>query len=78
MEWFGLLQDVDADGVPPALRASPTGAAAPRAMVEGGPATLRPDYVSRPEAAADLLQQAAQHEGPFVRVPKIVTAADAS
>lgn len=64
MEWFGQLQAVDVEGVAPALRAD----------VEGSSA-LRLDDV-RPSLGADLLQQAADREGPFVRVPKIATAAD--
>lgn len=65
VEWFGQLQGVDVEGVPPALRAD----------VEAAPA-LRPDVVTRHVAGSDLLQQAADREGPFVRVPKIATAAD--
>ncbi|PSC73462.1 glutamyl-tRNA(Gln) amidotransferase subunit chloroplastic mitochondrial [Micractinium conductrix] len=65
VEWFGQLQEVDVEGVPPALRADVEGAS-----------TLRPDEVVRRAAGEDLLQQAADREGPFVRVPKIATAAD--
>lgn len=65
VEWFGQLQGVDVEGVPPALRAD----------LEAAPA-LRPDVVTRQVAGSDLLQQAADREGPFVRVPKIATAAD--
>lgn len=56
VEWFGQLQGVDVEGVPPALRAD----------VEAAPA-LRPDVVTRHVAGSDLLQQAADREGPFVR-----------
>lgn len=56
VEWFGQLQGVDVEGVPPALRAD----------VEAAPA-LRPDVVTRQVAGSDLLQQAADREGPFVR-----------
>lgn len=63
VEWFGQLEKVDVEGVPPALRAD----------VEAEN-TLREDVVVQSEP--DLLQQAADREGPFVRVPKIATAAD--
>lgn len=56
VEWFGQLQEVDVEGVPPALRADVEGAS-----------TLRPDEVVRRAAGEDLLQQAADREGPFVR-----------
>ena len=64
VEWFGALQAVDVEGVPPALRAD----------VEGE-SVLRPDAPA-PGGGADLLAQAPDREGPFVRVPKIATAAD--
>jgi aspartyl-tRNA(Asn)/glutamyl-tRNA(Gln) amidotransferase subunit C len=65
VEWFGQLEKVDVEGVPPAVRAD----------LEGEN-TLREDEVVRPEGQPDLLQQAPGREGPFVRVPKIATAAD--
>ncbi|EFN52154.1 hypothetical protein CHLNCDRAFT_15467, partial [Chlorella variabilis] len=60
VEWFGQLQGVDVEGVPPALRAD----------VEAQ-STLRADQVRQPQGGTDLVQQAPDREGPFVRVPKI-------
>ena len=65
VDWFGQLQEVDVEGVPPALRAD----------VEGQD-VLRPDEPRRYAHQAEMLQQAPDREGPFVRVPKIATAAD--
>ena len=64
VEWFGQLQEIDVEGVPPALRAD----------VEGD-SRLRPDE-SRDGGGRALLDAAPAREGPFVRVPKITTAAD--
>lgn len=53
------------EGVPPALRAD----------VEGE-TPLRPDAVHSCEALGEMLAQAADREGAFVRVPKIATGSD--
>eukprot|EP00887_Chlorella_sp_A99_P006775 scaffold2.g6775.t1 len=66
VEWFGQLQEIDVQGVPPALRAD----------VEGD-SRLRPDEPARSPQQQELLQQAAERQGAFVKVPKIATAADA-
>ena len=65
VEWFGQLQEVDVEGVPPALRAD----------VEGQ-SSLRADQPRRYAGQEEMLQQAPDREGAFVRVPKIATAAD--
>jgi aspartyl-tRNA(Asn)/glutamyl-tRNA(Gln) amidotransferase subunit C len=65
VEWFGQLQEVDVEGVPPALRAD----------VEGQ-SSLRADQPRRYASQEEMLQQAPDREGAFVRVPKIATAAD--
>lgn len=65
VEWFGQLQEVDVEGVPPALRAD----------VEGEGA-LRADVPQQFEGQAGMLSQAPDRNGLFVRVPKIATGAD--
>lgn len=65
VEWFGQLQQVDVEGVPPALRADVEAAG-----------ELRPDAARQFAAPGELVQQAANRDGPYVRVPKIATGAD--
>lgn len=66
VEWFGQLNEIDVDGIPPAVRSSP---------IDGN--MLRPDEVVRVEGQADyLLNQMPGKEGRFVRVPKIATGSD--
>ena len=65
VEWFGQLQEVDVEGVPPALRAD----------VEGQ-SSLRADQPRLYASQEEMLRQAPDREGAFVRVPKIATAAD--
>ncbi|KAL4856508.1 Glutamyl-tRNA(Gln) amidotransferase subunit C [Chlorella vulgaris] len=57
VEWFGQLNEIDVDGIPPAVRSSP---------IDGN--MLRPDEVVRVEGQADyLLNQMPGIEGRFVR-----------
>lgn len=65
LEWFGQLQRVDVEGVPPALRAE--------VETEN---FFRADEPEAFEAQEELLRQVPAREGAFVRVPKIATAAD--
>ncbi|KAI7844031.1 hypothetical protein COHA_002371 [Chlorella ohadii] len=65
VEWFGQLQEIDVEGVPPALQAD----------VEQG--ALRPDEAVRYAGELRLVEQAADTDGAYVRVPKIATGADA-
>ena len=65
LEWFGQLQRVDVEGVPPALRAE--------VETEN---FFRPDEPEAFAAQEELLRQVPAREGAFVRVPKIATAAD--
>lgn len=59
VEWFGQLQAVDVEGVPPALRADVDAAA-----------SLRPDLPQPFENRGEMLEQVPQMDGPFVLVPK--------
>jgi aspartyl/glutamyl-tRNA(Asn/Gln) amidotransferase C subunit len=64
--WFGQLQDVDVEGVAPAVRAE----------VEASTG-LRADVPQQLEGMQETLMQAApDKEGDFVRVPKTITVAD--
>ena len=72
VDWFGQLQAVDVEGVPPALRADT--ADGDGADAHGMP--LRADEARRYPDQAAMLEQVPDREGAFVRVPKIATAAD--
>lgn len=65
VDWFGQLQEVDVEGVPPALRAE----------VENEN-FLRKDLPRQYEQRETLVQQFPSKEGNFLKVPKIATAAD--
>lgn len=65
VDWFGQLQQVDVEGVPPALRAD-----------IDGETPLRSDQAVDFQDKKTMIQQAPDSEGSFVRVPKIATAAD--
>lgn len=66
IDWFGQLQAVDVEGVPPASRpAFGTDAAAGL--------HLRADEPQRVEGAEGLLAQAPARDGDFVKVPRIAT-----
>jgi aspartyl-tRNA(Asn)/glutamyl-tRNA(Gln) amidotransferase subunit C len=64
LEWFGQLQEVDISGVAPETRT--TAADHP----------LRPDEPVVFPQREQMLGQAADKEGAFVKVPKTATAAD--
>jgi aspartyl-tRNA(Asn)/glutamyl-tRNA(Gln) amidotransferase subunit C len=65
VDWFGQLQQVDVEGVPPTLRAD----------IEGE-TPLRSDQAVDFQDKKAMIKQAPDSEGSFVRVPKIATAAD--
>ncbi|KAL4552559.1 hypothetical protein Ndes2526B_g02487 [Nannochloris sp. 'desiccata'] len=61
VEWFGQLQQVDLEGVPPAVRAD-----------IGDANLLRPDQPRTFENRQVMLEQIPEREGPFTKVPKMV------
>lgn len=61
VEWFGQLQQVDLEGVPPAVRAD-----------IGDANLLRPDQPRTFENREVMLEQIPEREGPFTKVPKMV------
>jgi aspartyl-tRNA(Asn)/glutamyl-tRNA(Gln) amidotransferase subunit C len=67
VDWFGQLQKVDVEGVPPALRAAGT-----EAEAGAGANRLRPDTPVDYPAKGELLGSAPERDGPFLKIPKIL------
>eukprot|EP00897_Mesotaenium_endlicherianum_P000475 jgi/Mesen1/10428/ME000082S09930 len=62
VDWFGQLQEIDVEGVPPAIRVGE--------LEEGN--TVRPDVAVTFEERAAMIAQAPEMEGPYLRVPKML------
>ena len=60
LDWMGLLNEVDTEGV------------APMTAVKPMPLRQRPDSVTEGGIAEDLVANAPQAAGPFYTVPKVI------
>ncbi len=60
LDWMGLLNEVDTEGV------------APMTAVKPMPLRQRPDAVTEGGIAEDLVANAPQAAGPFYTVPKVI------
>lgn len=73
LDYMALLAEVDVSGVPPTTHGAPMGL--PGAAGGGG---LRPDEPEQRLGRDAVLEAAPDADGGYVRVPRVVPAADAS